>query len=389
MAWYNPFTWDNPLTAGQKDPEKYDRNSEAGVAARTFGNNVNRSFDIGPNQVDRTESNQVRGRQMGLADILNSAMTGQGPSAAGAAASAARDRGLSDAASLVSGRRGVSGGAAFRQAAQMGALTGQRASQDEAIGRMNEMTQARGELGGLLSNVRGMDSQLASQDAQLRQDTNRANQAAQLGIAGQEMAARGRQEEMEFTNLDPGSKSYFSDAVSAIGSIFASGGVVTPKKMPAYADGVVVGGGNPQYQLMGIGQRRVPISKGDLDLGRTLAMSVMNFLGAAKSNDSEEPKSGPSGPFALPEIINPKNAAMLALKKGGIVPGPTTALVGEAGPEAIVDIRGVVDGPTVTTLGARGTPQAVIPLNGHQGDDRNRVFADIVKVSRNMSRGRV
>jgi hypothetical protein len=58
-----------------------------------------------------------------------------------------------------------------------------------------------------------------------------------------------------------------------------------------------------------------------------------------------------------------------ALAQGGIVQGPTKALVGEAGSEAIVGPSGtrIVHSPTIATLGTRG-PEAVIPIGKHRSD---------------------
>ena len=57
-------------------------------------------------------------------------------------------------------------------------------------------------------------------------------------------------------------------------------------------------------------------------------------------------------------------AAVTPFAGGGVVSGPTRALVGEAGPEAIVSQQGtsIVNRPTIMTLGAFGT-QAVVPLS--------------------------
>lgn len=345
---------------------------------------------------------------MGLADTINQTVAGRGPSAAGMAAAATRDSNLAQAAALSSGRRGQGAGSALRMGMNSALAGNLAAGQAEAIGRANEMAQARGELGNVLGNVRSQDIAQAGTQAQLvqsnnqfnagqRQQANLANQAAQLGIGQQELAARLRQEEIELGNLDPGSKGYLPDLAAAGGSLLskrAKGGVIDGRPeldgIKRYAEGGVIG----------IGQRRMPISKGDLDPGRVLAQSVINFIGAMKAatpapeqgdpNAPQAPGVGTmnqplAGPVTSPTQVDPSLVTSLSglpiMARGGISRGPETALVGEAGPEVIVDIRGVVDRPTIARLGANGRAQAVIPMNPHQESDRKRVLRDIVSLA--------
>ena len=545
MSWYNPLSW------GQSDPEKYDPNTQAEREARTFsiaGRNGN--YDINSegingyetnntvanqaqgSQLDQTQANQSRGNQQGLANTLNAAMQGQGPSAADFAAQGQQRSALANAAALNAGNRGrdaVGGAIVGNAQASQGV---QQAAQNQMLGKMQEMAQARGEYGNLASNMRSQDLGAAGQNAQLaqnnaqyntglRQNTdqynasniqqrNLANQNASLNIGNAELAARQHQGDMAFTNLDPGAKGYFGDIMAGLGntagsaggnlksmSPMAHGGVVSGQGLPRYGGGVAVGGTSPSYQLMGIGQRRTPISKGDLDQGRMLAQGIINFMGAFTAADagggaapmanqapadpgtassapgsaySQGPMTSPNaGPVTSPSQVDsslmaapsaagassapitsaaPSAATMageggsaasaaqaanaaLFLARGGVVSGhqgpspapvtmakggavnlitklaplammllehggavdpgceapdsedgpiagPQKAIVGEAGPEAIIDIRGVVDRPTVTTLGSHGRAQAVIPLSKGREGDRKRVLRDIV-----------
>ena len=54
------------------------------------------------------------------------------------------------------------------------------------------------------------------------------------------------------------------------------------------------------------------------------------------------------------------------LARGGVIRGPSRALVGERGPEAIINRKGtrIVNKPTITTLGTQGT-EAVVPLGAN------------------------
>lgn len=546
MSWYNPLSW------GAEDPEKYDPNTQAEREARTFSvTGRNNNYDIGSNgengyatnntaasqaqgsQLDQTQADQSRGMQQGLAGTLNAAMQGQGPSAADFAAQGQQRSALANAAALNAGSRGRSsvGGSIIGNAQASQGV--QQANQNQMVGKMQEMAQARGEYGNLANNMRSQDLGAAGQNAQLaqnnsqyntglRQNTdqynasniqqrNLANQNASVNIGNAEMGARLHQGDMAFTNLDPGSKGYFGDVMAGLGntagsaggnlksmSPMARGGVVSPGELPHYGGGVAVGGTSPSYQLMGIGQRRTPISKGDLDQGRMLAQGIINFMGAftaadaggggtPMANKAPEDAGGSSspppayaqgpmtsanaGPVTSPTQVDPSlsstsaastaapaatsiapssaaagiageggsaasaaqaaNAAMflarggvvsgqpasfqpVMMEKGGAVnlitklaplammllqhggavsagddapdstkgpiDGPQEAIIGEAGPEAVVDIRGVVDRPTRTTLGAHGKAQAIIPLGKGHGADRKRVLSDIVKM---------
>jgi len=78
----------------------------------------------------------------------------------------------------------------------------------------------------------------------------------------------------------------------------------------------------------------------------------------------------------------PPGTPLKAMAKGGVVKGPTPALVGEKGPEAIVGKDGtkVIDRPTVTVLGAQGA-QAVIPLGADPNQkDRPRYYSGTATV---------
>lgn len=506
MAWYNPLSW------GQNDPEKYDPNSENAKAARTFGG-PRHDYDVQGvqaqgSQLDQTQANQSRAQQQNLAGTLEQQMRGQGPSAADAAAQGQQRAALANAAALNAGSRGrssVGNAIAGNAIASQGV---QQAAQNQFVNKQQEMAQARGEYGNLSNNMRAQDLGAAGQNAQLAQNAAQynaanqqqatlANQAAALGISQQEMAARLHQGDMEFSNLDPGSKGYFSDVMAALPEFatpFAHGGVVG-RGLPHYGGGMAIGGTSPSYELMGIGQRRVPISKGDLDQGRELAKGIINFVGSAKAAGGRtmnamqamgkdmNPMSSGGGPIGgqpaspvgtqgtstgpgaeavgsqssavtsspdaaesagpalgstsapvtaaplatgggssaaipAPVAVDPSGVdalggmlmadggvvgslgglvaklaplAMMFLRNGGAVSGgpdprrgpvqgPQKALIGEAGPEAVVEVRGIVDRPTVTTLGANGRTQAVVPLSrGHEGD-RRRVIEDIVRL---------
>ena len=383
MAWYNPFDW------GRVDPEKYDPNSANAKAARTFGG-PNTQYDISGQQardVNTANSDSSRAQMQGFASTLQNAMNGQGPSAADAAASAQRRAALSNAAALNAGARGrsaVGSSIVSNAAASQGV---QQAAQNQMQGKMQEMAQARGEYGSQLNSMRNQDLQ----NEQLRQQNNQfnanilqnallANQQARLNIGKDEMAARLHQGDMEFTNLDPGSAGILPQAAAAAGKILG------------HADGTVVN------KTMGIGTRVIPLSEGDMSYANVLAQSLLNLYGGYKTAAGGDQQMKQAETTQMPQLqanklsslqatqypnvmaggLTPPPATMAALAKGGIL-APHTALIGEAGPEAVVDIKGVVDRPTVTQLGKNG-PQAVIPLGKGHEKDRARVLNNIVKL---------
>jgi len=399
-----------------KDPEKYDPNTEQGIAARTLSGprhdyDVNSSYAQG-SQLNVGNYNQVRGEQLGLGQTLKDAIAGKGPSAAGMAAQAQRDAALSNAAALTAGRRGRSGALGAIAANNAASAGISQAGQNEAIGRAQEMAQARGEYGGLLSGMAGQDINIAGQNAnlaqnaaqfnaRLQQEAALANQAAQMGISVEELKARQQQEAYSYSNLDPGSQ-------GALGGILAAGGAlaggalggVGGAKLGAGIGGSIGGsfasGGvvMPQYQTIRAGERRMPIQRNGI--GPTILQALIEGLGsgltsydAAKKEKQLELEKAKAQRDA--ELQNQKNEEQLAMlkyqlgivpqtpiatdfsnmvrgqayAKGGMAHGPQIGLVGEAGPEAVLNLKTglgkVVTKPTLMKLGANG-PDAIVPL---------------------------
>jgi hypothetical protein len=149
------------------------------------------------------------------------------------------------------------------------AAMGQQATQgQETAGRINEMTTARGQLGNILSGMRGQDLGAAEANAGYQQQTGLANQSANLqqqglnlNAAGQlqgqsqaEMNARMEQEKMKYGNLDPGSGGVLGGAID-VGTKLGAAALVSDRN--AKSDIQQVGGSG---QLMGIGQRIMPVA---------------------------------------------------------------------------------------------------------------------------------
>lgn len=275
------------------------------------------------------------------------------------------------------------------------------------------------------------------------------NQSAQLGISAAELAARQHQGDMSFSNLDQGSAGIGGDIAGmagAVGSIWGKGGGGNGNNsggngqaahgtvaLPRYADGGV----------LGIGQRKMPVDQynsattwahvleglaGGYMQGRgekEKAQEIANDKAAEKAkwdsffnnlSQQNQPTAGTqpynatvqnswqSGPVTVPQyghgavlgsgIAEYPIAQMIiqAMRDGGghdeppMTRGPHTAVVGEAGPEAIVPLKDIVNRPTVRTLGTR--PEAVIPLSSDRQGDRDHITGLALHIANAMRSGR-
>jgi hypothetical protein len=113
-------------------------------------------------------------------------------------------------------------------------------------------------------------------------------------------------------------------------------------------------------------------SKG-LDIGKSFANAIIRFINAnviKKINDLLEFELGL--PFGKKFTVNPPDLPPIPeLKNGGIVSSPTLALIGEAGPEAVIPLsRGAQYG-----VGAAGGGGSNITVNVNGGDPNSIVRA--------------
>lgn len=329
---------------------------------------------------------QVRGGQMGLTGMLTQTANGQGPSGAGMAAQAQRDSALSQAAALQSGRRGqtaAAGAANANLSAQMG---NQQASQNEAIGRANEMATARGQLGSVYGQIAGQDIGVAGQNAGfgqqmsmfnagqqqnmgqfnagLQQQTNLANQQANLSQQGlnnglflggnaqlqnesqAEMNARLQEQQLYAQSLNPGSQGVAGSLIGAAGALgaaalMAKGGYVD------HPTAAVIGEAGPELV--------VPLSPGHEGMQDT-ARHVLDSL-----------------PHAQHTTLGPKNSAT----------EPGDIGLGRKGGQATHGVRHFADGglvdPGMQYLQRAPMPSPYIPRGmvdpRDQGEKAGEAFA--------------
>ena len=270
--------WLRDPTHVDGQPDKYNPSP---AAATVLGKNT--TYDVtGQRAATTAISPDAYARQSQLANMLQGAAAGQGPSGAGMAAAAQRDASLTQAAALLSGRRGQSAGVGIRAAGNQAVAGNQLASQNEAIGRANEISGARSQLAGVLGQQANenvsqaqLDQQVNLANAANAQQASLANQGVQSNIALAEMQERARQEQMAYGNLNPGKG---SDS-GILGPVLGLGGAV-------------IGG------IYG----------------------------------------GPAGAVAGYTVGNAAGSGLSAAADGKYVSGPTVALIGEAGPEVVVPL---------------------------------------------------
>jgi hypothetical protein len=140
------------------------------------------------------------------------------------------------------------------------------------------------------------------------------------------------------------------------------------------------GGGHPAAQFLGgdaadvLGLAPGSLGHGDITKGWRHSENVEDSRDALQQHVDDVSRHGTAVDTSTKEfhqlnqnverlIDNGVFGPPVAMAKGGVVHGPTRALVGEAGPEAIVSKRGtqVVTKPTHATLGTDGA-EAVVPL---------------------------
>lgn len=150
--------------------------------------------------LDQTQANQFREQQMALAGDLLAASRGQGPSVAQEQLRQGTQANLAASVAAANSVRGPGAAAGAGQLLAGRANTGQQMAGQAALLRAEEVTQARGQLGGVLGQGRGQDLQGAEANLQAQQelqrqkdamtqyylslgfDISRAEQAAQLEV---------------------------------------------------------------------------------------------------------------------------------------------------------------------------------------------------------------
>lgn len=169
-----------PATAATSGPAAQAAGVQVGPAARatapTLGPAAQATATLagpaagfGGVTVDRAAADQVRARQLSLADAVTAAMEGKAPSVAEQQLKMGAERLIKQQYALAASARGQNVGLAAREAAMGAADIGAELNAQAALLRAQETATARGQLGAVLGDIRGVDAGLATTDAQLAQ----------------------------------------------------------------------------------------------------------------------------------------------------------------------------------------------------------------------------
>jgi hypothetical protein len=134
----------------------------------------------------QTQADQARGQQQTLANALQARALGQGgPSVAELQQRRGLDAAIAAQRAQAASARGISPGMAARLASQGISQAQSQVAGDAAMLRANEQMAAQGQLGNVLSGMRGQDTQSAQFQSGQQQQTNLANLQAALQAQAQ------------------------------------------------------------------------------------------------------------------------------------------------------------------------------------------------------------
>ncbi len=136
-------------------------------------------------QMNLAQSNEGRGMQMGLAQALQARVAGQKPSLAEMQLNRGMEQAIAAQQSQAASARGMSPAAAQRMAATGIANAQGQTNADAAMLRASEQERAESALGQQLAGMRGQDIGVAANQAGMQQQTNLANQQAELANRAQ------------------------------------------------------------------------------------------------------------------------------------------------------------------------------------------------------------
>lgn len=170
------------LGANGDDPNKKYKDQLA-TLAKTMGNRQAPQLTGGPATANYSDA---RGNQAGLIAQLEAMARGEGPSAAAIQMRDAMDRAVAaqtSAATTATGR-GVNPGAAYLNAANMGAALTAQGARDTATLRAQEQINALGQLGQVTGQARAADENTNQFNATNQNNFNLANLQATLQTMG-------------------------------------------------------------------------------------------------------------------------------------------------------------------------------------------------------------
>lgn len=350
---------------------------------------------VGAATIQRGDSDQMRQRQLSLAQALEDQANGRGPSVAQTQLKQSTDRNLAQAIAMQASARGGSGGGlALRQIQQQRSDVGQQAAQQAAILRAQEIQAARGQLGDVLANTRGQDASYALNQAQLDQAAGTANQAARMQQAGlNDQMERFYQQGMAGMDLQQMQQLQELEKIKAAQNAALEQARASSYQNASQARGNFVGG---------LGQGLSAFAMSDEDLKTDIEDGedpLKKFLKAFSMTPKEEKREGAgyglgklSGAMlskmkSSPKEANPAgidasmgmDAGMVMAYKGGLVCDGKTRKMAEGG---IIPGEAKVDGDSpendvVPILASPG--EAIIPRSVMKDEKKLKEFVEALK----------
>lgn len=240
------------------------------------------------------QGGQARGQQEQLVAALTAAMNGQGPSLAQNMLTQATNQNTLQGASLLGSQRGINPALAARQIVQNTAAANQSAAGQGATLRATEQLGAMGQLGNVLSGVRGQDINQVQADTGrvgvlggLQNAQNNSNISNQLGVQ-QINADTGNKNAGVVGNLVGGS---MNAGASVLGSLAMAGA--------AARGGVVPGGANVPGDSPANDTELYALSPGEVVVPRSVAKNsdeakefIKHVKAAGKAGTTTERNAG-------------------------------------------------------------------------------------------------
>lgn len=212
--WSGAKDWLFGGTAGNKIPTQTKTGDyQRGYLQNDFLNRQAPAMDVG-------QSDQVRGQQGQLADMLFRTAQGQTPGAGELAVQRQAGNAMAQQTSAAQMARGANAAMAARNAARQNASIGVNAAGQAGIAQLNDTTAAQGQLNNLLGGMRGQDIQIAgaNQQAQLAQQQLQLGALAQmLGVDQAELEAA-----IAKANANAADKGMFGSLLETAGKVGAA-----------------------------------------------------------------------------------------------------------------------------------------------------------------------
>lgn len=174
----------------------------------------------GAPQMNTQQSDQARGQQQQLAQMLMQQASGQRQGAGELAVQRQVNNAQANNTSAAQMARGANTAMAMRNAARTNADIGVNGAGQAGIAQLQDQQSATNQLGGLLNATRGQDVQVAGANQASNQQQQQVQLAALAQMLGVDVAAL--QQQMEKSKIDSTDKGMFGNLMVAGGSLLAA-----------------------------------------------------------------------------------------------------------------------------------------------------------------------